>query len=65
MKKEFTLDQKDLQILNHINKENKINLTEIGKELNLSHVTIRSRLNSLMTKKLVKFGVGVNLKKLN
>ncbi|MHA1381764.1 MAG: hypothetical protein ACTSRG_25625 [Candidatus Helarchaeota archaeon] len=64
-KKLIELDKIDLQIVDQINKKNKINLTEIGKKLNLSHVSIRSRLNSLLKNKIININVGINIKKLN
>ncbi|MHA1301194.1 MAG: winged helix-turn-helix transcriptional regulator [Candidatus Helarchaeota archaeon] len=64
-KKTIEFDTIDLQIISLINKKNKINLTEIGKELNLSHVSIRSRLNSLIEKQLININVGINVKKIN
>jgi len=64
-RKAIELDKTDLQIISLINKKNKINLTEIGKKLNLSHVSIRSRLNSLINNKIININVGINVKKID
>ncbi|MFX1520419.1 MAG: Lrp/AsnC family transcriptional regulator [Promethearchaeota archaeon] len=61
----YKLDDIDRQIINLLGNDARISLSEIGRELNLSHVTIRNRLINLFNNNFVKTQVLVNILKLN
>ena len=51
--KKFKLDKINLEILNSLVKDNKINYSQLGKKLGLSHVAIKNRFENLLKKKLI------------
>lgn len=59
------LDEADRRIINLLGKDARISLTEIGRELGLSHVAIRNRLITLFENTIIKTSVLVNILKLN
>jgi Lrp/AsnC family leucine-responsive transcriptional regulator len=61
----YKLDDTDRQIIGLLGTDARLSLSDIGKELNLSHVTIRNRLINLFENNLVKTSVLVNILKLH
>ncbi|MHA1232911.1 MAG: hypothetical protein ACTSRP_27365 [Candidatus Helarchaeota archaeon] len=64
-KKKIKLDKRDIAIISIINRDNRINLSKIAKELNVSHVSIGLRLNKLLKNKIIDIKVRINPKILN
>jgi len=59
-KKIIKLDKINLVIFKHISEFGKINYSKIGKELGLSHVSIKNRYEKLLKKKIIKPSLLVN-----
>jgi DNA-binding Lrp family transcriptional regulator len=59
------LDDADRRIISLLGKNARISLSEIGRELGLSHVAIRNRLITLFENNIIKTSVHVNILKLN
>ena len=63
--KKFKLDKINLEILNSLIEDNKINYSQLGKKLGLSHVAIKNRFESLINNNFIKTNIAVNFSKLD
>ena len=63
--KKFKLDKVNLAILNSLVNEKKINYSKLGKQLGLSHVSIKNRFENLIEKKIIKHSILINFSKLD
>ncbi|MFQ5833890.1 MAG: Lrp/AsnC family transcriptional regulator [Candidatus Thorarchaeota archaeon] len=54
------MDNVDKQLVSLLQKDGRTSLSEIGKELKMSHVAVSKRLDKLVKKDLVHIGAGVN-----
>ena len=61
----YELDEKDQKIISWLGRDARKSLSEIGRQLDLSHVAIRNRLVNLCEKDIIKTSVLVNILKLN
>ncbi len=59
----FKLDKINLSIFKSIQDTGKINYSKIGKEYNLSHVSIKNRFENLLKKKIIQPQILVNFSK--
>lgn len=64
-KKILRLDNINLKIFEYISKFGKINYSKIGKDLNMSHVSIKNRYEKLLKRNIIKPGILINFSKLN
>jgi len=59
----FNLDEVNLHIFNSLSEKGRVNYSKIGKELNLSHVSIKNRYERLIEQETIKPAVLFNFSK--
>ncbi|MFX1369424.1 MAG: Lrp/AsnC family transcriptional regulator [Promethearchaeota archaeon] len=59
------MDNIDKQLISILQRDGRVSLSEIGKELNMSHVAVSKRLDKLVNQKLVQVTAGVNAEELD
>ena len=64
-KKIIKLDKVTLEIFKHLSEIGKINYSKIGKELGVSHVSIKNRYEKLLKRNIIKPSLSVNFSSLN
>ncbi len=58
------LDKKDFKMIGILSKDGRKSLSDMGKDLGLSHVAIRSRLKKLLESKVIKIDASISSEKL-
>ena len=58
------LDPIDIQIVNKLNSNGRISLTELAEDINLSRVAIANRIEKLVQNELMQVTASLNLEKL-
>ena len=64
-KKIIKLDKVTLEIFKHLSEIGKINYSKIGKELGVSHVSIKNRYEKLLKRNIIKPSLSVNFSSLS